>query len=300
MDIENTTPEISWDDATAGFYGDDITPTEAPETHEDPEMEENSPSEENTPETPTETPQSDNEGEQNVEEPTPQPAEQPQPTDFSRDFIANQREYAQELTAIKQELWQKVEFSEQIVAGDEVITDYKQLTAYENPRTGEAFTEEEAAAWFMDQSRKKAEEKLAYEKDIERVAEINLDLKTGAFEVNKRYGEFLNAHPELKAEIYQEFQKTLSMNHTGEIVIGMPIDIVKFYDFQLKPYMKIAELEKQNAEYRNTAEKAEAERQKTINHTDRGDILRGSQKTTPNADGDEWSQALDDYYSKGY
>lgn len=224
------------------------------------------------------------------------------------DARRSERAYKENVEALKSDI-RKQMFSNaptelRDAQGDPInsVEDVMQLI---NPNTGDAFTREEAAAWFVaaQNTLNRAIEKTS--KDIDRIAEVNLDLKDQADSINYRYGPLLKEMPDVREKAWAKFEKTLVKDEKTGIIIAAPISLEDFYEDYLEPYAELgrqAEAAQQEDENEKKAaeeakKKAEEEaRQKR--RQDRSDIYGGGNDDN-NADPEdkEWDAAVKSVYN---
>lgn len=161
----------------------------------------------------------------------------------------------------------------------------------ENPN-GRAFTQEEAGMWLLSAQQRFNENLANTEKQIEQIAEVNVDLKDQADSINYQYGELLKAMPEIRDSIWTEYEKTLVKDEKTGIITKAPVSLERFYEIALQPYAKLA----QSLEVEETA-KADAlaaeEAKKKSERADRSDIYGGGNTDTSTEEDKEWSSAAE-------
>lgn len=167
-----------------------------------------------------------------------------------------------------------------------------------NPRTQEAFTEEEAGSWLLSAQQQFNKQIGELDKRIERIAEVNLDIQDQADAATAKYGEYLKANEEERQAIWAEYEKTLVKDPESGIIVDAPISLEWFYDQLLGPKVKAqAEATAQaQAAAAATAQadaeaKAEADKKKKTERADRSDIFGGQQPDTRSDDDKEWDEA---------
>jgi hypothetical protein len=163
-----------------------------------------------------------------------------------------------------------------------------------NPRTGQPFTEQEAGVWLLA-AQSQLNQKLAEtDKEVARVAEVNMDLKDQADMVLYNYGELLKVKPELGKEVWAEFEKTLVKDPKSGIITKAPISLERFYELALKPYVELAKKLEADAAAEAKAEtdrKAAEEQAKLKVRQDRSDIYGGGKPDAGLSDEDkEWGR----------
>lgn len=173
-----------------------------------------------------------------------------------------------------------------------------------NPATGEAFTAEEAGVWFLNAQRVFNENYQQIQKEIEQIAELNIDIKDWADAINFKYEDVLKANPELRDELWEDYQGTLEVKNG--VIVKAPVNMERFYERALKPYavQAAADKDKAEADARAAAEaeakaKANAEKARIEARKDRSDIYGSARETEVIDDEDkEWGEAAKSYYGE--
>jgi hypothetical protein len=166
-----------------------------------------------------------------------------------------------------------------------------------NPQTNEAFTEEEAASWLLSAQQQFNQRLAGIDKEVEAIAEVNVDIKDQSDSINYQYGELLKEMPELRDQLWAEYSKTLIIDPATNIITKMPVSLERFYDIALQPYIKLAESLEATQSAKTEADKAQAETKKVQNRADRSDIFGKGKITDTSSDEDkEWSAAFSEYY----
>jgi hypothetical protein len=172
-----------------------------------------------------------------------------------------------------------------------------------DPRTGELFTEEAAATWLLAAQQQFNQKKEEIKGQIEQIADVNMDLKDQADNVNFKYGSILKADEKLRDELWIEYEKSLVRDPETGIITKAPMSLERFYDLALKSRLETApaapvapvapvETPEQKTE-REAKEKAEVDAKKQKARNERSDIY------APNTDADgavdqedkEWGDA---------
>lgn len=184
-----------------------------------------------------------------------------------------------------------------------------------NPRTGVAFTEEEAGMWLLSAQQQFNQQVASTDKQIEQIADVALTIKDEADSVAYEYGEILKAMPELRDEIWADYQETLQKDAKTGIITKAPISLKKFYDRQLKPYVdKALALEDTPAvgalpaapgtpapaappaPTDPAAAKAAADAAKAAKRADRSDIYTAGKANVTDPEEDEWAAAATEVF----
>ena len=185
----------------------------------------------------------------------------------------------------------------------------------QNPRTRQAFTEEEAGMWLLSAQQQFNQNLANTEKQIEQIADVTLAIKDEADSVAYEYGELLKAMPELRDEIWADYQETLQKDPKSGIIIKAPISLSKFYARQLKPYVdKALSLEDvtppaptppaagtsaapaKAAPANPAAAQTAAEAAKAAKRADRSDIYSGGKTDVADPEADEWADAAKEVF----
>lgn len=234
---------------------------------------------------------------QSKDDESKEPEQEPQadtrtPRQISRDAAKEVEAIAAD---VRQQMFADVPQQLQDKDGDPInsIEDVMKLL---NPRTGEAFTEDEASMWLLSAQQQFNQNLATMDKKINQIAEVNVDLKDQADSINYQYGELLKEMPELRDQLWTEYQKTLVKDANTDIITDMPVSLERFYEIALRPYVKLAEsLEAQEAA-RADAEKAQANERKTRTRADRSDIYGRGKVDDMDDDEKEWQDAAKSYY----
>jgi hypothetical protein len=165
-----------------------------------------------------------------------------------------------------------------------------------NPITGEGFTEEAAAQWLLSAQQKMNQNLANMDKQIDQIANVNVDMKDQADSINYQYGELLKEMPELRDQLWLEYSNTLVKDPTSGIVTGMPVSLERFYEIALQPYVKLAQSLEAQEQAKTEAEKAQADAKKTRTRADRSDIYGRGKIDDMDDEEKEWAKAGADYF----
>jgi len=233
------------------------------------------------------------------------------PDTTARDTRLAARESAQEVAAYKSDVREKMfaDIPTELKDADgDPIKSVDDVVKLMNPQTGAAFTPEEAALWLTSARQQFSENLAATEKQIEQIAEVNIDLKDQSDVILGNFGELLKAMPDVRDAVWAEFSKTLVKDPKTGIIIGAPVSLKNFYTTALKPYATLAEsLEATEATRVADAAKATAdaaaataaaEAAKRQNRADRSDIYGGGKTDTMDEDEKEWAGAAEAVFGK--
>lgn len=205
--------------------------------------------------------------------------------------------------ALKQEVIEKL-FPEGIDtqlrdSDGDPITGIEDLKKLENPKTGELFTDEEAAQWLLSAQQKLNKDREEIENYAVQVAETYLEVQQGAERVQKVYGEILEKDPELADRLVAAYDRTLIKDPKTNIILKAPLDVVEFYEVALSAHVKQLEAEKLAAEQAAAEEKKRAEAEaKKREQNERIDFKpNSSPKTSMTGADKEWTEAYNEYFN---
>lgn len=172
------------------------------------------------------------------------------------------------------------------------ITGIDDLTKLINPRTGELFTDEEAGSWLLSAQQKLNKDVEQVERFIEQVAEVNVNVKSGAERVAEKYGEILRADDKLRLRLIAAYDKTLVKDPKTGVTINNPIDVEEFFDMALEGRI----IDKAAAD--EAAEKAAKEKkakEAKDGQSDRSDLKPNGKSDNLDPEDKEWAQAIKEY-----
>lgn len=172
-----------------------------------------------------------------------------------------------------------------------------------NPRTGEAFTEEEAGVWLLSAQQQFNQKIADIDKQIESIAETNIQLKEDADFIKAKYGEFLDKKPELRESLWAKFEQTLIKDEESGTITKTTLSLADFYETVLEPMVAAqpaapeAPAAPAAPEGGTPEEQAEAAKKKKQERTDRSDIFGGANPDEGlNDEEKEWDRAATDYF----
>lgn len=169
----------------------------------------------------------------------------------------------------------------------------------ENPK-GRGFTEEEAGFWLLREQQKFNEAHAAQDKEIERIAEVNVDLKDQADAITYKYGELLKGDEALRKRIWAQWDKTTTKDPESGIITNAPVNMEEYYDVALAPYLAAGETAAKEAADKAAADKVAAdaeEARKRQERADRTDVFGGGNTDDLTDDEDkEWGKAMEAVY----
>lgn len=221
-----------------------------------------------------------------------------------RDTRVAAKEFAAQVEVVAADVREKMFKDEPTVLQDasgDPIRSIEDVMLLVNPRTGEAFTDDEAASWLLSAQQQFNQNLEDTKKRITEIAEVNVDLKDEVESITYRYGELLKSMPEVRDQLWAEFEKTLITDKDSGVVTKMPVSLEKFYSIALAPYAKLAEglentedakkvqEEKDAEDAKKKADEAEAKKKKLA---DRGDLYGGGKDDIRDEDDKEWDAAI--------
>lgn len=255
---------------------------------------------------PNETPEQKAEREAKAAEDDGESQDENEEIDTSaRDTRLAARESARQVEAVKVDVRKQMFASvpQQLADADgDPITSIDDVMRLNNPRTGEAFTEEEAGMWLLSAQQKFNQSLQNIEKQIGTIAEVNVDIQDQADAVNHRYGALLKEMPKLRDELWAEYEKTLDKDPESGIITKMPVSLEKFYEIALRPYAAVAQkaeaeadaaaADTSAADAKAAEEAAKAEiADKAKKRADRSDIYGGGKTDEMDEEEKEWATA---------
>lgn len=286
-----------WDDAINNMFPQVVEgekPSEPAKPKEDPEA-----ASAGAPATPPEDPAAD----PAAADPSAKPAEEevnaPEPTAALTRL--NEREQQAEVEAVRSDIREKMfpDVQTQLVDGTGApIKTVSDVMTFINPDTGEAFTRDEAAVWLSDAERTLDNNVKTMNATVEQAAQINIAIKDEADIIDFNYGELLKQMPEVRAKLWNQYEKSLERDPKSGIIIGAKLSLKDFYETALEPYAALGrKLESDAAgqaaaEAASAAAKAEADKAaKQQRRADRSDIFTGGKTESADPEDDEWGEA---------
>lgn len=138
-----------------------------------------------------------------------------------------------------------------------------------DPETGEPFERDGAERWWN--ATKTEQDKLVegIEQDIDKIAETNQTLFQEYQQLASKYGEFIEANPEISERVLRSWEGTLKRDKATNIVLEAPVSLIGYYDMALAPYVQMANQQAQaqaEADAKATAVQAKADQ------SDRADL----------------------------
>lgn len=161
-----------------------------------------------------------------------------------------------------------------------------------DPRTGKAFTAEDAPVAYLQLKQDLKEKQDQAGKYADQVAAASLTVKGEADYILKQYESVFKEHPELPKQLWAQFSQTLKMSPDGKMIEAAPVSLAKYYETALKPY---AEVSKAKAEA-DAARKEAEEIKKRQQQSDRSDIYGPGKVDNRDKDQKEWDEVSKDYF----
>lgn len=220
---------------------------------------------------------------------------------------AADREYQAQVQAVKSDVRAKLfpDVATQLTdKNGDPITGIDDVMKYDNPRTGEPFTEEEAGMWFLSANQQLKDQLAVIEKQVEQIAEVHLTLKDEADAIKAEYGAYLEANPEERDDLWADFDSTLVKDPESGLILRAPISLEKYYRRQLKNVDKnttqtttVAPTTTDSTTVTETTTvdpakaEADAKAAKAARRADRSDIYSGGDKQVEDPEDQEWAAA---------
>lgn len=231
-----------------------------------------------------------------------QPATPTQPTPDVNAITARmaQRQFAADVEAIRNDVKEKMFVGVDTLkdADGDPIKGPDDLLNLKNPNTGEAFTPEEAMAYWPHLQLAHQNQVKAAEAEIDRIANVNAAIKDEADVVNTKYGELLKSNPQLQQRIWEQFGKTLKVDPATQVILDAPVSLLEFYDAILQPHMEAfsaqqAAIQQQQEAARQAeeAQKQAEEAKKKQVRVDRSDIYGAGKADQMDEEEQEWANA---------
>lgn len=212
------------------------------------------------------------------------------------------RDYARQVETVRadviKQMFADVPETLQDADGDP-IKSIEDVMKLQNPRTNEAFTEEEAGMWLLSAQQKFNQQRSDMEKQATQIAEVQIEIKEQADRINTKYGAYLKANEKLRDDLWTEWQETLIKDEKSGVITKTPMSLERFYERALGPIVESANATAAAAEKAEADKKAadelakkEADEKKKNNRADRSDIYGGGNKLDTRDDDDkEWDEA---------
>lgn len=226
---------------------------------------------------------------------------------------AADREYQAQVAAVKSDVQAKLfpNFAQTLTdKNGDPITGIEDVMKYDNPRTGEPFTEEEAGMWFLSANQQLKDQVATINAQIEQVASVHLQLKDESDAIRAEYGDWLDAHTADRDELWADFESTLIKDPESGLILRSPLSLEKFYRRNLKAMVandptttKTTTVAAPTTTDTTTVAvtqtttvdpakaEADAKAAKAAKRADRSDIYTGGEKQVEDPEDAEWGAA---------
>lgn len=223
------------------------------------------------------------------------------------------REYQAQVEVVKSDVREKLfpEISQTLTdKNGDAITGIDDVMKYDNPRTGEPFTEEEAGMWFLSANQQLKDQLAVIDTQISQIADVHLNLKDEADAIKAEFGKYLDAHPEERDELWADFESTLVKDPESGLILRSPLSLEKFYRRNLKhantatPQTTTAETTTASTTVTETTTvdpkiaEEDAKKKRAQKRADRSDIYSGGQKEVEDPEDAEWEAASKKVFGK--
>lgn len=221
-----------------------------------------------------------------------------------RDTRNAARSYAKEVETTAADVRKQMypDLKDTLVDGDgDAINSVEDVMKLINPATNEVFTKEEAGEWLTSAQNQFNRQLETIDKQVVKIAELNLDLKDQADVVKEKYGAYLKEHPEFSDKLWLHFESTLVKDEKTGVIIDAKASMEEFYDLALSELIKKDTTVTQTTTSSTTdtttvapaadaaAQSEEAKRQR---RAERSDIYTPTNDGGPkDEDQDEWDKA---------
>lgn len=170
-----------------------------------------------------------------------------------------------------------------------------------NEHTGEPYTYEQAAQFILEANRQMTENVEQLNSWAESVAEQNINLHEGNQRVMEKWGDILQAMPELAKDLAAKYiTKQLEFDKTNSYITKMAMTPEEFYDTVMPPYRKLGEaLANKRVEEENAAAQQQQQEQQQEQAERTGLPPQRGQSAVKANTGDPMLDALVDELAKG-
>lgn len=173
------------------------------------------------------------------------------------------------------------------------------LMKLENPVTGKAFTEEQAALFLMKAKSHLAEQNEKAENRVNEVADVLISVRDEALAVKHKWGPLLKelekTKPGISDRLLADYKKTLRVDPESGIIVDNPLSAEDYYNNVLSGYEEARKAlqtgEQQHQQDQEEVKKAQTAAEKARNKRDRGDVTGGNNTDTRDKDAKEWDAA---------
>lgn len=181
------------------------------------------------------------------------------------------------------------------------IRNVSDLTRLENPKTGKAFTEEEASYFLIQAQKHLAEETQKAEDRVSEVADVLITVRDEALAVRHKWGDLLKemdkVQPGFSQGLLNQYKKTLQTDPETGIIVKNPVSAEEWYDTTLAGYEAARKAlqtgEEQQQQSKQEVTKTKVQLDKVRNKQDRGDLTSSNNTDTRDQDDKEWDTAIE-------
>lgn len=169
------------------------------------------------------------------------------------------------------------------------------LMRLENPKTGKAFTEEEAGLFLIQAQKHLAEENEKAENRVAEVADVNITIRDESLAVRQKWGALLKEldkeQPGFSDGLLTKFKKQLDVDAESGLITGFKLSPEEFYDTALAGYEQARKALQTTEQAQEDKKKTEVQLDKARNKQDRSDITSSSNTDTRSDEDKEWDAA---------
>lgn len=181
------------------------------------------------------------------------------------------------------------------------------LMRLENPATGKAFTEEEAAGFLLKAQSHVAKQNEEADARAEQVADVLMTVNDESQEVKAKWGGLLaeleKSKPGFADALLARYKQQLEVDATG-IITGYKMSPMEFYDTVLDGYdmarKALQSGDEKVAEVSQEQKKTQVKLDKARRKQDRSDITSGSNTDVRDEDDKEWDAAHQNQFGPNY
>lgn len=289
-----------WDDSAAEYFGDRYQ-------KDDESNDENKSTTTGTDGASTEGSEDDKgaksekaEGESDADDDSQADSEEVQADSTYREQRAIQREIEADRNQMFEDVRENLfsDFEPEIKDADgDVIRTPADVMKHINEETGKPFTAEEAVAWLHAMEGQKTQERANNEREVERVAEVNITLRDEIDEVRTKYAKIFKDFPDLRKEIWDDYKQTMKVDPKSGIIVDTPFSVKGYFERSMKPYAQYAEqLQTQASAKEQKAEAARKAAERRQNQADRSDVIPRGNSNVSDEEEDAWAATAKEYY----
>lgn len=226
-----------------------------------------------------------------------QPAQVAADPDPAIELRATQRASEEEVAAIRSDIRQSLfrEVKTELFDKDgDPIREASDLMKLVNPRTGEAFTADEAAVAFVEMKQHLRDQEAQMNSQVDIVTKENVRLKDESNMVMQKYGEVLKANPEVAKALWDQYRATLVIHVVKDasgkdvpIILKAPVSAYAFFSTALNPYIQASGALVKAEQAAEEAKKVTQARARS----DRADIYGSRVSDNKSEEDKEWDEA---------